>query len=144
MGKGDNDPSPFYLTSLEWGSIGENIWRHLRHLLIYHKIFIVTSGMIYLHPTNTSLLLGDSGCYYHSNGETWNSCLCLTPYKNLQNMQIKLPLIMFIRVHEICIVIPILQMRMLSSEKWSGFAYMWLQVWCGGKFNTCLVVVANR
>lgn len=81
MGKGDNDPSPFYLTSLEWGSIRENIWRHLEHLLIYHKIFIVTSGMIYLHPVNTSLLLGASGCYHHSNGETWNSCLCLTPIK---------------------------------------------------------------
>lgn len=120
VGKGDNDPSPFYLTSLEWGSIRETIWKHLEHRLIYHKIFIVTSGMIYLHPVNTSLLLGASGCYHHSNGETWNSCLCLNLikiYKTCKSNHLSLRLLEF---SEICIVIPILQMRILSSEKWSG------------------------
>lgn len=47
---GNNDPSPFYLPTLEWasnkGECLEAFWKPI----IHHKILTVTNNLVYLHP----------------------------------------------------------------------------------------------
>ena len=58
-------------------------------------------------------------------------------------MQIKPPLITFIRVQRNMYCDPHFANEDTELREMKWFAYMWLKVWCGGKSNTCLVVLGT-